>query len=105
MLEKTWIAMILAPGATPEPSTPFVPPAAMPATCVPWSHPESAQGAALPTPVEELASPGQTLVLNPLKLLEKHASAMTLLTPPDFRNGCVLSTPVSRMATMVPVPS
>jgi hypothetical protein len=33
--EKTWMAIMLAPGATPAPETPVVPPATMPATWVP----------------------------------------------------------------------
>src|SRR4051812_16467848 len=99
------MAMILAPGATPDPSTLVVPPAAMPATCVPCSQSE-AQGAPLPGAVEDDTPPGHTLVV-PKKALvvEKHASAMTLLTPPAFRNGWFDSTPVSRIATIVPVPS
>src|SRR5262245_17765144 len=101
--ENTCTARILAPGATPENVCPFsVPffPAAMPATWVPWSHSSRLHGTAAPTPNCCTPPLGQTVVLLWV-LLEKHASSMTLFA----RNGCVLSTPVSTIATTVPVPS
>ncbi len=100
-LEKTSIAIIEAFLATPENAEPL--PAAMPATWVPCSHPSISvsHGSADPAANELVALPGQRLVAPKLlSLLEKHASSTTL---PD-RKGWLLSTPVSRIATTVPLP-
>ena len=58
MREKILIAMIDASLATPE-SEPLCP-AAMPATCVPWSHPctLAGQGRPEPTAVVSSTAPG-----------------------------------------------
>ena len=72
--ENTWIAMTDAPLATPENvlarGTPL--PAAIPATCVPWSHPKSESGQLTPAPGPTCSSwPfGQSVVLCGLTLLE-----------------------------------
>ncbi len=106
MRENTWTAMIRAPLATPENACPAGGPfpAAMPATWVPCQQPSSIKGhgAAEPVPCACSCPFGQTVLLpkNAYEV-EKHASATTLLA----RKGCVLSTPVSRMATAVPLPS
>ena len=64
-LENTCIAMIPAAGAMPEIVVPPVlhwPPAAMPATWVPWSHPRTVLKQFTPEPgaVEEVTPPGQS---------------------------------------------
>src|SRR5258706_15453252 len=97
--------MIDAPRATPEKLTPAAAPlpAAMPATCVPCSQASVGveQLIAAPGPSCVSVPLGQSVVLVPRLVLEKHASSRTL---PD-RNGWLESTPVSRMATNNPVPS
>jgi hypothetical protein len=97
--ENTLMAMSRAPLATPENVLPR--PAAMPATCVPCRQSSGAyvHGTPEPAAVLELAPPGQSPSL-------KHASLTTFETPAACcRNGCALSTPVSRIATAVPRPS
>src|SRR5262245_53401826 len=97
------MAMTFASGAMPPVvavRTPYRP-AAMPATCVPCQHPrlESGHGTPAPAPIKDELPPGQYEVLLPAGC-EKHASATTL---PE-KNGWVLSTPVSRIATVCPAP-
>src|SRR6201990_2638702 len=93
---KTLMAMRFASRATPEKLAPL--PAAMPATCVPCLQPSSVSVQLTPEPDAVVceAPPGQSeLVFSEELFVEKQASETTL---PE-RNGCVLSTPVSRMAT------
>ena len=71
--ENTWTAITDAPLATPENDLPAGPlPAAIPATCVPWSHPKSASEQLTPDPGPTCSSwPfGQSVVLCGLTLLE-----------------------------------
>ena len=72
--ENTWIAITEAPLATPENDFPAVAPlpAAIPATCVPWSHPKSPSEQFTPEPGPTwLSCPfGQRVVLCGLTLLE-----------------------------------
>src|SRR5262245_28543578 len=70
--ETTCTAMICAPFATPEKATPAPSPlpAAMPATCVPCQHPDSAQLAPAPGPVCCVELFGQSVMLWPEALLE-----------------------------------
>src|SRR5688500_8382375 len=100
---KTWMAMICAPRATPENVCPAAGPlpAAMPATCVPCQQADSEHGRALLLPICDDCPFGQTLVLRPATLLEKHACSTTR---PE-KNGWAASTPVSRIATTHPLPS
>jgi hypothetical protein len=97
--ENTWIAQIFAPLATPDPEAP-VPPAAMPATWVPWSQSDKVQAAPEPGASVKPTPPGHRLMMGGT-LVEKHASRTTL----PARKGWAAATPVSRIATMVPVPS
>src|SRR5262249_58170288 len=70
--EKTWIAMICAPFATPENVNPAPPPlpAAMPATCVPCQQVLSGQLAPAPGPVCWLCPFGHIVELTPVNVLE-----------------------------------
>src|SRR5262245_14513031 len=97
--------MIDAPFATPENDLPAVEPlpAAIPATCVPWSHAHSAVEQVTPEAEPSCSSwpCGQIVVLFGGTVLEKHASSTTF----PWRNGWDELTPVSRTATTWPVPS
>ena len=61
--EKTWTAIILLSLATPSTLVEVLFPAAIPATCVPWSQPdiEAEQFTPEPDAVDEDTPPGQTL--------------------------------------------
>ena len=77
-------------------------PAAMPATWVPWKHTSNVHGAAAPGPTCVSVPSGQSPTPSATpSWLAKQASASTL----PARNGCPPSTPVSRMAMTVPLPS
>src|SRR5262249_43475984 len=82
-------------------------PAAMPATCVPWSHrfapalrQASMVGSAAPRPVCDLCPLGHSETSVP-RALEKHTSATTLAA---VMKGWLDCTPVSTIATAWPCP-
>ena len=91
--------MIRAPLATPENDGPA--PAAIPATWVPCSQPFTVHGSAAPD-ANEVSTPSGHTVLELNEFVEKHASAMTL---PPAKKSWSFCTPVSRIATIWPVPS
>jgi len=70
--EKTWIAMILAPGATPENGTaaPAPLPAEMPATCVPCQQVSIEQLTPAPGPSAVSWPLGHKVTLTCLTVLE-----------------------------------
>jgi len=82
--EKTWIETRSAPGATPAKLAPR--PAAMPAACVPCSHPAMPTQCSPELTAADVATPpGQRLVTPTLgSLLEKQASATTRDSPLDL---------------------
>src|SRR5437762_4257444 len=94
------MAIIEASRATPEKAAPR--PAAIPATCVPCSHPLTKHGNADPKDTLLEAPPGHNEVVpNETLVVEKHVSDTTL----PARNGWFLSTPESRTATDQPAPA
>ena len=105
---NTCIAMIPAPGATPFTGLPGAPvpwPAAMPATWVPWSHrwtPPLEQRAreSMSALSSSVVPSGQSDCWPAPNGVEEQYCATT--RPP--RKGWSTSTPVSRIATVVPAP-
>ena len=102
--------MILAPGATPAmgciPATPLPSPAAIPATCVPWSHngPRLALLQAGSESTSALSSVVRPLGHSDCWVPPMGCDEQYCATTRPPRNGWSTSTPVSRIATVVPAP-